>query len=121
VPAMPVSRPVRPSSTTPRSSCACSTASTRAGSRRPGRCSRLSNNPVHCVPGAPAPAGHTIHPHRNSQTMFEDLKKSALEYHALPEPGKIAIAITKPTDTQEDLALAYTPGVAEPVRAIAAD
>ena len=53
--------------------------------------------------------------------MFEDLKKSALEYHALPEPGKIAIAITKPTETQEDLALAYTPGVAEPVRAIAAD
>ncbi|MCW9058854.1 MAG: malate dehydrogenase [Gammaproteobacteria bacterium] len=53
--------------------------------------------------------------------MFEDLKKSALEYHALPEPGKIAIAITKPTETQEDLALAYTPGVAEPVRMIAAD
>ena len=53
--------------------------------------------------------------------MFEDLKKSALEYHALPEPGKIAIAITKPTETQEDLALAYTPGVAEPVRAIAED
>jgi malate dehydrogenase (oxaloacetate-decarboxylating)(NADP+) len=53
--------------------------------------------------------------------MFEDLKKSALEYHALPQPGKIAIAITKPTDTQEDLALAYTPGVAEPVRMIAAD
>ncbi|MFN2338473.1 MAG: malic enzyme-like NAD(P)-binding protein [Gammaproteobacteria bacterium] len=53
--------------------------------------------------------------------MFEDLKKSALEYHALPEPGKIAIAITKPTETQEDLALAYPPGVAEPVRMIAAD
>jgi malate dehydrogenase (oxaloacetate-decarboxylating)(NADP+) len=53
--------------------------------------------------------------------MFEDLKKSALEYHALPVPGKIAIALTKPTESQEDLALAYTPGVAAPVRMIAAD
>ncbi|MDR9452261.1 MAG: malic enzyme-like NAD(P)-binding protein, partial [Acidimicrobiia bacterium] len=42
-------------------------------------------------------------------------------YHALPQPGKIATAITKPTETAHDLALAYSPGVAEPVRAIAAD
>lgn len=51
--------------------------------------------------------------------MFKDLKQSALDYHEFPQPGKIATEITKPTNTQSDLALAYTPGVAEPVRAIA--
>lgn len=51
--------------------------------------------------------------------MFDDLKKSALEYHEFPKPGKISTKITKPTETQKDLSLAYTPGVAEPVRAIA--
>jgi len=49
------------------------------------------------------------------------LNKAALEYHARPVPGKIGIALTKPTATQYDLALAYSPGVAEPVRHIAAD
>ncbi len=49
------------------------------------------------------------------------MKKQALEYHEFPKPGKIAIEITKPTVTQHDLALAYTPGVAEPVRKIAAN
>lgn len=44
---------------------------------------------------------------------------SALEYHANPTPGKIEIHITKSTQSQEDLALAYSPGVAEPVVAIA--
>ncbi len=53
--------------------------------------------------------------------MSEDRKQAALDYHALPRPGKIAIEVTKPCETQEDLALAYTPGVAEPVRAIAED
>ena len=51
--------------------------------------------------------------------MSDELKQAALEYHALPKPGKIAIAISKPCDTQYQLGLAYTPGVAEPVRAIA--
>jgi malate dehydrogenase (oxaloacetate-decarboxylating)(NADP+) len=45
----------------------------------------------------------------------------AREYHATGRPGKIAIAITKPCATQHDLALAYTPGVAVPVRDIVAD
>ncbi len=49
------------------------------------------------------------------------MKKQALDYHEFPKPGKIAIEITKPTATQQDLALAYTPGVAEPVRKIAAN
>jgi malate dehydrogenase (oxaloacetate-decarboxylating)(NADP+) len=49
----------------------------------------------------------------------EALKQDALEYHAQPRPGKIAIALTKPTNTARDLALAYSPGVAAPVREIA--
>lgn len=53
--------------------------------------------------------------------MFEDLKKQALDYHEKPTPGKTAVALTKPTDTQLDLSLAYTPGVAEPVREIEKD
>lgn len=52
--------------------------------------------------------------------MSNELKKAALLYHEKPKPGKIATTITKPTNTQRDLSLAYTPGVAEPVRKIAA-
>lgn len=39
----------------------------------------------------------------------------ALEYHANPKPGKLEIKLTKATETAEDLALAYSPGVAAPV------
>lgn len=53
--------------------------------------------------------------------MFKDLKAEALRYHAEPHPGKLGIEVTKPCATQKDLALAYTPGVAEPVREIARD
>jgi len=53
--------------------------------------------------------------------MSEDLKQQALDYHANPIPGKIAIEVTKACENQNDLSLAYTPGVAEPVRAIAKD
>lgn len=48
-------------------------------------------------------------------------KQQALDYHSQPKPGKIGTAITKPCETQLDLSLAYTPGVAEPCRAIARD
>jgi malate dehydrogenase (oxaloacetate-decarboxylating)(NADP+) len=48
-------------------------------------------------------------------------KQQALDYHAKPKPGKIATEITKPCATQQDLSLAYTPGVAEPCRAIHRD
>ena len=51
----------------------------------------------------------------------EELKQAALHYHAHPVAGKTATALTKACDTQEDLSLAYTPGVAAPVRAIAED
>ncbi|PCJ14780.1 MAG: malate dehydrogenase [Gammaproteobacteria bacterium] len=53
--------------------------------------------------------------------MSSDFKKAALEYHANPRPGKISVEVTKSTETQQDLALAYSPGVAEPVREIAKD
>ena len=46
-------------------------------------------------------------------------KQAALDYHSNPKPGKIGIEITTSAETQGDLALAYSPGVAEPVRAIA--
>ena len=52
--------------------------------------------------------------------MFDDLKKEALDYHEFPKPGKLAIHATKPCTTQAELSLAYTPGVAEPVREIEA-
>ena len=45
----------------------------------------------------------------------------ALEYHENPRPGKTEIRSTKPTATQHDLSLAYTPGVAEPCLVIADD
>jgi malate dehydrogenase (oxaloacetate-decarboxylating)(NADP+) len=51
----------------------------------------------------------------------EDLRQQALHYHAYPTAGKIGVALTKPADSVEDLALAYSPGVAEPVREIAQD
>jgi len=53
--------------------------------------------------------------------MPEDLKKAALVYHAEPTPGKISVELTKPAETQLDLSLAYSPGVAEPCREIASD
>ncbi len=56
---------------------------------------------------------------RHELTEEEAFRQQALDYHALPTPGKIAVALTKPADSAKDLALAYSPGVAEPVREIA--
>ena len=53
--------------------------------------------------------------------MSNGIKEAALKYHAEPIPGKISVEFTKPCRTQRELALAYTPGVAEPCRAIALD
>jgi malate dehydrogenase (oxaloacetate-decarboxylating)(NADP+) len=50
-----------------------------------------------------------------------DIRQRALDYHAYPTPGKISVELTKPAETSEDLSLAYSPGVAAPVREIAAD
>ncbi|MXR20995.1 NADP-dependent malic enzyme [Halobacterium bonnevillei] len=49
------------------------------------------------------------------------LDEDSLEYHASDPPGKIEISTTKPTNTQRDLSLAYSPGVAEPCRRIDSD
>lgn len=48
-----------------------------------------------------------------------ELAQAALNYHEQPKPGKLEISLTKSTESQVDLSLAYTPGVAEPVLAIA--
>ncbi|NCA87604.1 MAG: NADP-dependent malic enzyme [Gammaproteobacteria bacterium] len=53
--------------------------------------------------------------------MSEELRKSALDYHRYPRPGKLAIQATKPLANQRDLALAYSPGVAAACEEIAAD
>ncbi|MCP9229144.1 NADP-dependent malic enzyme [Mesorhizobium sp. M0833] len=47
--------------------------------------------------------------------------QEALEFHAMGRPGKLEIVATKPMATQRDLSLAYSPGVAVPVLAIAED
>lgn len=47
--------------------------------------------------------------------------QQALDFHEFPTPGKLALLPTKPMATQRDLSLAYSPGVAIPVEAIAAD
>lgn len=53
--------------------------------------------------------------------MQNDLRKEqALEYHAKGRPGKIEVVPTKEAKTQRDLSLAYSPGVAEPCKKIAA-
>jgi len=54
-----------------------------------------------------------------SNVSFSDAE--ALDFHARGRPGKIEIIASKPMATQRDLSLAYSPGVAVPVRAIAED
>ncbi|HGJ5877134.1 MAG TPA: NADP-dependent malic enzyme [Arsenophonus sp.] len=53
--------------------------------------------------------------------MDEKLKRSALDFHEFPRPGKIEVTPTKPLTAQRDLALAYSPGVAYPCLEIVAD
>ncbi len=53
--------------------------------------------------------------------LDEALKKSACDYHLGSKPGKISLKTTKPCDTQQDLSLAYTPGVAAPCLEIQAN
>jgi len=58
-------------------------------------------------------------PDLTDKQTFSD--EDALEFHSTPTPGKISMAPTKPMATQRDLSLAYSPGVAIPVLAIAED
>ncbi len=53
--------------------------------------------------------------------MSDNLREAALEYHRHPVPGKISVVPTKAMVTQRDLALAYSPGVAEACNEIARD
>jgi len=48
-------------------------------------------------------------------------REQALAYHEFPKPGKLSVESSKPCATADDLSLAYSPGVAEPVREIAKD
>ena len=54
-----------------------------------------------------------------SESNVKYTEAEALEFHSRGRPGKIEIIATKPMATQRDLSLAYSPGVAVPVRAIA--
>jgi malate dehydrogenase (oxaloacetate-decarboxylating)(NADP+) len=56
-----------------------------------------------------------------SESNIKYTEAEALEFHSKGRPGKIEIIASKPMATQRDLSLAYSPGVAVPVRAIAAD
>ena len=58
-------------------------------------------------------------PIRRSRPTFTD--QEALQFHAQGRPGKLEVVATKPMATQRDLSLAYSPGVAVPVLAIAED
>ena len=58
-------------------------------------------------------------PPRRSRPTFTD--QEALQFHSHGRPGKLEIIATKPMATQRDLSLAYSPGVAVPVLAIAED
>jgi len=54
-----------------------------------------------------------------SESHIKYTDAEALDFHARGRPGKVEVVATKPMATQRDLALAYSPGVAVPVRAIA--
>ena len=55
----------------------------------------------------------------DEKAAVEFSEREALHFHSVGRPGKIEIIASKPMATQRDLALAYSPGVAVPVRAIA--
>src|SRR6185437_10540576 len=74
-----------------------------------GESMRAADNLWIAHPNGPMPT--------HDRPTFTD--EEALSFHALPKPGKLEITPTKPMATQRDLSLAYSPGVAVPVRAIA--
>ncbi|MGE4377729.1 MAG: NADP-dependent malic enzyme [Burkholderiaceae bacterium] len=75
-------------------------------------------HPSSTMPGAAAPAALSS---GMSPEKRAELRRAALEYHAQPKPGKIAVASTKQLVNQHDLALAYSPGVAAPCEEIVKD
>ena len=83
--------------------------------------SRLPARPAMLVrrESSPALPGSSTRTQKGSRSVIT--KEQALAYHSSGRPGKIMVVPTKPTVTADDLSLAYTPGVAEPCREIAAD
>src|SRR5262245_55420045 len=87
---------------------------------RPVRTGIFSENDLTSIPllemgiGMSAKSGG-----RNKRPTFTDLE--ALQFHSQGRPGKLEVVATKPMATQRDLSLAYSPGVAIPVLAIAED
>src|SRR6185503_6978037 len=89
------------------------------GRRRPQR-SDLSPTDHKEGPKRPHPERNVLMPPiTTDRPSFTD--EEALAFHAGAKPGKLEIRATKPMATQRDLSLAYSPGVAVPVRAIAAN
>src|SRR3954469_10140325 len=64
-------------------------------------------------------AGTPLRPAAMSESNVKYTEAEALEFHSRGRPGKLEIIASKPMATQRDLSLAYSPGVAVPVRAIA--
>src|SRR5881628_3120435 len=64
-------------------------------------------------------AGTPLRPGAMSESNIKYSETEALEFHSRGRPGKLEIVASKPMATQRDLSLAYSPGVAVPVRAIA--
>src|SRR6266700_1583220 len=89
--------------------------------------SRGESNRMRETPGAAARRNSAIMGSRNKENsspdfpMEDTLRRSALEYHRRPAPGKISVTPTKGLVDQRDLALAYPPGVAAACAEIARD
>src|SRR6266568_1263248 len=89
--------------------------------------SRGESNKMRETPGAAARRNSAIMGSRNKEIqvrnfpMEDPLRRSALEYHRRPPPGKISVTPTKGLVNQRDLALAYTPGVAAACEEIVRD
>ncbi len=66
-------------------------------------------------------AGNDKSGNKSTRNLASVTEQEALDFHARGRPGKLEIAPTKPMATQRDLSLAYSPGVAVPVKAIADD
>src|SRR5215216_402854 len=64
---------------------------------------------------------YPLRPGAMSESNVKYTEAEALDFHARGRPGKLEVIASKPMATQRDLSLAYSPGVAVPVRAIAED
>ena len=99
----------------------------RASRKETSRSSRgATRSPCAPVPRRPAAARRRVRRGRAGElarrsVMRKLTREEALEYHSRGRKGKIEVVPTKPCRTQDDLSLAYTPGVAEPCLEIAKD